>query len=40
MNVVVKAGQSSVLLQDAFHVPLLEVSLGAGKAAGWGWGWG
>ncbi|KAL4447306.1 hypothetical protein ABPG77_007339, partial [Micractinium sp. CCAP 211/92] len=33
VNVVVKAGQSSVLLQDAFHVPLLEVSLGSGKAA-------
>ncbi len=33
VNVVIKAGQSSVLLQDAFHVPLLEVSLGSGKAA-------
>ncbi|KAL4443584.1 hypothetical protein ABPG75_011321 [Micractinium tetrahymenae] len=32
VNVVVKAGQSSVLLQDAFHVPLLEVSLGAVEA--------
>lgn len=37
VNVVIKAGQSSVLLQDAFHVPLLEVSLGAGKAAGGTW---
>lgn len=33
MNVVVKAGQASVLVQDAFHVPLLEVSLGTGGCA-------
>ena len=30
VNVVVKAGQASVQLQDAFHVPLLELCLGAG----------
>ena len=30
VNVVVKAGQASVLLQDTFHVPLLELCLGAG----------
>lgn len=29
VNVLVKTGQASLLLQDAFHVPLLEVCLGA-----------
>lgn len=41
VNVVVKAGQGSVLLQDAFHVPLLEVNLGSGARLlpvfGWCW---
>ena len=30
VNVVIKGGQAAVQLQDAFHVPLLELSLGAG----------
>ena len=30
VNVVVKAGQASVQVQDAFHVPLLELCLGSG----------
>ena len=30
VNVVVKAGQAALLVQDAFRVPLLEVCLGAG----------
>ena len=30
MNVVVKAGQASMLVQDVSHVPLLELSLGSG----------
>ena len=30
VNVVIKAGQASVLVQDAFHVPLLELCLGSG----------
>ncbi|KAL4858517.1 Vacuolar protein sorting-associated protein 13C [Chlorella vulgaris] len=32
VNVVVKAAQASVLLQDPFHIPLLEVCLGAVEA--------
>ena len=35
VNVVVKAGQVAVQLQDAFHVPLLELCLGAGGCFGW-----
>ena len=30
VNVVIKAGQASMLVQDAFHVPLLELCLGSG----------
>lgn len=29
VNVLVKTGQASLLLQDVFHVPLLEVCLGS-----------
>lgn len=36
VNVVVKAGQVAVQLQDAFHVPLLELCLGAGGCFGLG----
>lgn len=33
VNVVIKAALASVLLQDPFHIPLLEVCLGAGARA-------